>query len=91
MTPAQVARAALRLADCLYVIAEEMRREDVHDCIIRGAKADISAIWDDLHEARERHEMPVWNLLESSDRIEASADAWRTFGENLRAEVGHVA
>jgi hypothetical protein len=102
VTPAQVYRAALCLADALDVVKDEMRREDACQEIITahaGAAASLcdglemwSAGGDDREHPDGARAVEIAGALMSDAGPSAAdltrwADAWRTWGESLRASL----
>lgn len=99
MTPAQVARAALCLADALDTVADEMGREDAHTGIIRAHEDAAVSLCEDLLLAPVPAGWP--SMPERADHLADRlrrggpwfrplshyADAWRTWGESMRASL----
>ena len=98
VTSAQTYRAALCLADALDVVADKMGREDAHAGIVRAHTdvafamcralllAPVAETWPSMPERadhladRLRRGGPFFRLTEQ-------ADAWRSWGESLRASL----
>jgi hypothetical protein len=97
VTPAEVARVAMRLGDALLAIAEEMRREDACAAILEADCASVARLCDALITERGSHVFalpgPAYvtaNLMaRGADQIEEWGDSWKSWGERLAAQ-GHA-
>lgn len=92
MTPAEVARACLRYADVLLKLAEDAADPEPLACLIEADRAEGLVLSRALWEVRGAYDFPDGLLLVEvtmvpAGRLEAAGEAWRTFGETLRAEV----
>ena len=92
MTPAEVARVAQRYGNALLSLAAEIAHAEPLACLIEADRAEGLVLSRALWEERGRFDFPDGLLLVEAphvpaSRLEAAGEAWRTFGEALRAEV----